>query len=61
MEQEQVINRDLILANSNVLSAVAVMAILGMLVIPVPPLMLDLMLTFSISFAITGRCTASSK
>ena len=53
MAQENVIDRDLILANSNVLSAVAVMVILGLLVIPVPPAMLDLMLTFSISFSIT--------
>jgi len=53
LQQENVINRDLILANSNILSAVAVLAILGMLVVPVPGLMLDLMLTFSISFSIT--------
>ncbi|PID79741.1 flagellar biosynthesis protein FlhA [bacterium DOLZORAL124_64_63] len=53
MAQENVIDRDLVLANSNVLSAVAVMVILGLLVIPVPPALLDLMLTFSISFSIT--------
>ncbi len=53
MAQESVINRDLVLANSNLLSAAAVMVILGLLVIPVPPMMLDLMLTFSISFSIT--------
>ena len=53
MQQDQIINRDLVLANSNVLSAVAVLVILGLMVIPVPPLMLDLMLTFSISFAVT--------
>jgi flagellar biosynthesis protein FlhA len=53
VEQEQVINRDLVLANSNVLSAAAVLVILGLMVIPVPALMLDLMLTFSISFSVT--------
>ncbi len=53
MEQEQVINRDLILANSNVMSAAAVLVILGLMVVPVPPILLDLMLTFSIAFAVT--------
>ncbi len=53
MAEEQVINRDLVLANSNVLSAAAVLGILGLMVIPVPPVMLDLMLTFSISFSVT--------
>lgn len=53
MAQESVIDRDLVLANSNLLSAAAVMVILGLLVIPVPPVMLDMMLTFSISFSIT--------
>ena len=41
------------LANSNVLSAVAVLVILGLMVVPVPPVLLDLMLTFSIAFAVT--------
>ena len=53
MDQDQVINRDLVLANSNVLSAAAVLVILGLMVVPVPPIMLDLMLTFSISFSVT--------
>ncbi len=53
MKQDQVINRDLVLANSNVLSAGAVLVILGLMVIPVPPLLLDLMLTFSIAFSVT--------
>ena len=53
MEQDQIIARDLILANSNVLSAAAVLVILGLMVIPVPPVMLDLMLTFSIAFSVT--------
>jgi len=53
LKQESVIGRDLILANSNVLSAAAVMVILGLMVVPVPSIMLDLMLTFSISFSVT--------
>lgn len=53
MADEQIINRDLVLANSNVLSAAAVLGVLGLMVIPVPPIVLDLMLTFSISFSVT--------
>ncbi len=53
MKQDQVINRDLVLANSNVLSAGAVLVILGLMVVPVPPILLDLMLTFSIAFSVT--------
>ncbi|MBM4131813.1 flagellar biosynthesis protein FlhA, partial [bacterium] len=53
MEQEQVINRDLVLANSNVLSAAAVLVVLGLMIVPVPPILLDLMLTFSIAFSVT--------
>ncbi len=52
-DQEQIIDRDLILANSNLLSAAAVLVILGLLIVPVPPVLLDLMLTFSISFSVT--------
>lgn len=53
MDQENVINRDLVLANSNVLSAGAVLVILGLMMVPVPPILLDLMLTFSIAFSVT--------
>ncbi len=53
MDQEQVINRDLVLANSNILSAVAVLLVLGLMIVPVPPILLDLMLTFSIAFSVT--------
>ncbi len=53
MEQDQVINRDLVLANSNILSAVAVLVVLGLMIVPVPPILLDLMLTFSIAFSVT--------
>jgi flagellar biosynthesis protein FlhA len=53
LQQDSVINRDLVLANSNVLSAGAVLVILGLMVVPVPPILLDLMLTFSIAFSVT--------
>ena len=53
MEQDRVIDRDLVLANSNVLSAAAVMLILGLMVVPIPPVLLDMMLTFSIAFSVT--------
>ena len=53
MEQQTVINRDLVLANSNVLSAIAVLVVLGLMIVPVPAVLLDLMLTFSIAFAVT--------
>ena len=38
LEQDKVINRDLVLANSNILSAVAVLVILALMIIPVPPI-----------------------
>ncbi len=53
MQQENVINRDLILSNSNVMSAVAVMTVLGLMVVPVAPMLMDLMLTFNIAFSVT--------
>ncbi len=53
MSQQQVIDRDLVLANSNVLSAAAVLLILGLMVVPIPPVLLDMMLTFSIAFSVT--------
>ena len=53
METKNVIDRDLVLANINVLSAGAVLVILGLMVIPVPPILLDILLTFSISFSVT--------
>jgi len=53
VEQNSVINRDLILSNSNILSAVAVMMVLGLMVVPVPPMLMDLMLTFNIAFSVT--------
>jgi len=53
LSQENTIDRDLILANSNVMSAAAVMVILGLMVVPVPAVVLDLMITFSIAFSVT--------
>ncbi len=52
MEREKGIDRDLILANSNVMSAIAVVVILGLMVVPVAPTVLDLLLTFSIAFGV---------
>ena len=52
MEREKGIDRDLMLANSNVMSAMAVVVILGLMVVPVAPLLLDLLLTFSIAFSV---------
>ena len=52
MEREKGIDRDLMLANSNVMSAMAVVVILSLMVVPVAPLLLDLLLTFSIAFSV---------
>ena len=52
MDQERVISRDLVLANTNIMSAVAVMVILGLMVIPVSPVLLDILMTFSIAMGI---------
>ncbi len=52
MNDEQGIDRDMMLANSNVLSAAAVVVIMGLMVVPVAPLLLDLMITFSIAFSL---------
>jgi len=52
LETEKGIDRDLVLANSNVLSAVAVVVIIGLMVVPVAPTLLDLLLTFSIAFSV---------
>jgi flagellar biosynthesis protein FlhA len=52
LDQDKVISRDLVLANSNVMSAVAVLVILALMVIPVSPVMLDVLMTFSIALAV---------
>ncbi len=53
MSEGNLISRDLVLANSNILSAAAVLMILGVMIVPIPGMMLDLFLTFSISFSLT--------
>jgi len=52
LDQDRVISRDLVLANSNVMSAVAVLVILALMVIPVSPVFLDVLMTFSIAMAV---------
>ena len=52
MEHQSSIDRDTILANSNVLSALAVVAVIGLMIMPVAPLALDLLITFNIAFAV---------
>ena len=52
MDENRAIDRDLILANSNVLSALAVVAVVGLMIMPVAPLALDLLITFNIAFAV---------
>ena len=52
MEDARGIDRDLILANSNVLSALAVVSVIGLMIMPVKPLVLDLLITFNIAFAV---------
>jgi flagellar biosynthesis protein FlhA len=53
VDTDRVIGRDLVMANSNVLSAAAVLIILGLMVVPVAPPLLDLLLTFNIAFSVT--------
>ena len=52
MEGAKGIDRDLVLANSNVLSALAVVAVIGLMIMPVNPVALDLLITFNIAFAV---------
>ncbi|MBU0742393.1 flagellar biosynthesis protein FlhA [bacterium] len=52
LEDARGIDRDLILANSNVLSALAVVSVIGLMIMPVKPLVLDLLITFNIAFAV---------
>ncbi len=58
MDQDRVISRDLVLANSNIMSAVAVLVILGLMVIPVSPVLLDVLMTFSIAMGIVVMLVA---
>ena len=52
MDAGKGIDRDLLLANSNVLSALAVVAVIGLMIMPVNPMALDLLITFNIAFAV---------
>ncbi len=52
MDVNKGIDRDLLLANSNILSALAVLAIVGLMIMPVNPAVLDLLITFNIAFAV---------
>lgn len=52
MEKAKGIDRDLLLSNSNIMSALAVVAVLGLMVLPVSPVALDLLITFNIAFAV---------
>jgi flagellar biosynthesis protein FlhA len=46
------IDRDLLLSNSNIMTALAVVAVIGLMIMPVSPIALDLLLTFNIAFAV---------
>lgn len=46
------IDRDLLLSNSNIMTALSVLAVIGLMIMPVSPLVLDMLLTFSIAFSV---------
>jgi len=52
LEGSKGIDRDLILANSNIVSALGVVSVIGLMIMPVKPLVLDLLITFNIAFAV---------
>jgi len=52
LDETRGIDRDLILANTNVMSALAVVAVIGLMVLPVNPNVLDLLITFNIAFGV---------
>ena len=52
MKQEKGIDRDLLLANSNIMSAAAMIVVIGLMVVPVHSGLLDLLLTFSIALSV---------
>jgi len=52
LEKVKGIDRDLLLSNSNILSALAVVVVLGLMVMPVSAIALDMLLTFNIAFAV---------
>lgn len=52
MSETSGIDRDMILANSNMMSALAVVAVIGLMIMPIAPVALDLLITFNIAFAV---------
>ena len=52
MSETTGIDRDMVLANSNVMSALAVVAVIGLMIMPIAPVALDLLITFNIAFAV---------
>ena len=52
MSEIKGIDRDMLLANSNALSALAVVAVIGLMIMPIAPVALDLLITFNIAFAV---------
>ena len=52
MEREKGLDRDLMLANSNLASAALVLAVVALMIIPVPAAALDLLLTFDIALSV---------
>ena len=52
MDSSKGIDRDLLLANSNIMSALAVLAVIGLMIMPVNPLALDMLITFNIAFGV---------
>jgi flagellar biosynthesis protein FlhA len=52
VEGQKGIDRDLLLANSNLASAALVLAVIALMIVPVPPIALDLLITFDIAFSV---------
>ena len=52
MDQNKGIDRDMVLANSNIMSALAVVAVIGLMIMPVNPMALDMLITFNIAFGV---------
>ena len=52
MAAERGMDRDLLLANSNLASAAMVLAVVALMILPVPPLALDLLITFDIALSV---------
>jgi flagellar biosynthesis protein FlhA len=52
VSESKAFDRDMLLANSNALSALAVVAVIGLMIMPIAPVALDLLITFNIAFAV---------